>query len=57
MVCWALPGPVGAATAGAASPMIAAANPLTMVATNPNFLMRIRSLSSSSNQQNDEVSG
>ena len=39
MVCWASPGPVGAAVAGAASPITAAANPLTAAAANPNFFI------------------
>jgi len=38
-----LPGPVGAAAAGIASPMMAAANPLTIVAANPSFFMLMSS--------------
>src|SRR6476659_5128549 len=39
MVSWALPGPVGAATAGAARPRIAAVNPPVSTVANPNFFI------------------
>src|SRR4029077_16846821 len=41
MVSWALPGPVGAALAGAARPRIAAVSPLASRVANPNFFMLV----------------
>jgi hypothetical protein len=43
MACVALSEPEGAAAAGAASPMIAAANPLITVVANPNLFMKLPS--------------
>src|SRR6476659_2448156 len=57
MVCWALPGPVGAAAAGAASPMIAAATPLTIAAANPNFFIFLYLFHFTSRLLNRLVSG
>jgi hypothetical protein len=56
MVCCALSGPEGAANAGAAKPMTAAARPLAIDAVaNPNFCMMSAFFPSSSRGANDAV--